>query len=68
MPEKVIDEALSRELENYKGRWVAIDEAKNKVVGHGDSLEKARQEALDRGVTEPLLYRVPAHPERIAFL
>lgn len=61
----VIDQALSRELEQYKGRWVAIDQGR--VVASGDSAPEALAGARERSVMDPLLFRVPLHPERRAF-
>jgi hypothetical protein len=61
----VIDEALDRELMQYKGRWVAIDQGH--VVASGDSAAEASAGARARSVMDPLLFRVPLHPERRAF-
>ncbi len=62
----VIDEKLARQLEDYKGRWVAVD--KGKVVASGDSATEAVEAALAVGVTDPLVFRVSAHPERLNLL
>jgi Family of unknown function (DUF5678) len=62
----VIDEKLARELEDYKGRWVAVN--KGKVVASGDSATEAVEAALAAGVTDPLVFRVSAHPERLNLL
>lgn len=60
-----IDKDLARELANYKGRWVAVDEIKKAVVGFGASAAEAVAAALARGVTDPLVFRVPIHARRV---
>lgn len=62
----VIDEQLARQLEGYRGRWVAVD--KGKVVASGDSAAEAVEAALAVSVTDPLVFRVSAHPERLNLL
>ena len=59
----VIDKKLSEELQKYKGKWVAVD--KNKVVGSGDTALEAKEAAAKVGVTDPIIFRVTAHPERL---
>jgi hypothetical protein len=44
----------------YKGKWVAINPQTNKVIGHGISLEAARQSAPNFEREEPVLFFVPA--------
>ena len=61
-----IDEDLARQLEDYKGRWVAVD--KGVVVAAGDSAREAIEAALAVNVTDPLVFRVSAHPERLNLL
>jgi hypothetical protein len=63
---QVIDEELAKQLEGYKGLWVAVD--KGKVVASGDSATEAVQAALAVGVTDPLVFRVSTHPERLSLL
>lgn len=62
----VIDEKLSEELQRFKGKWVAVD--RGKVVASGESAIEAKQEALKVNVTDPLIFRVTAHPERLNLL
>jgi len=62
----VIDNALAKELENYKGRWVAIDQGK--LVATGNSASEVIAAAEKAGVTDPLVFRVATHPERLNFL
>jgi hypothetical protein len=58
-----IDEKLAKELAAYKGRWVALHNGR--VVASGASAREAAQAALGKKVTDPLLFRVTAHPERL---
>jgi len=62
----VIEEGLAQELEEHKGRWVAVDQGVLAAVA--DSAIEARAGALAKGITDPLVFRVSAHPDRIAFL
>jgi hypothetical protein len=61
-----IEEPLARELERHQGRWVAVFQ--NRVVAVGDSAREVRDAAVAQGDTDPIVYRVPAHANRIAFL
>ncbi len=63
--EPPIEGPLARELEQHKGRWVAIID--ERIVAVGDSAPDVRQTALDGGVTDPILFRVPTNPSRLAF-
>ncbi|HVS27525.1 MAG TPA: DUF5678 domain-containing protein [Burkholderiales bacterium] len=58
-----INKELAKELERFKGKWVAV--ALGHVVGSGTSADKAKQAALKNGETDPLIFRVSAHPERL---
>jgi hypothetical protein len=51
------DERLNQEFMNYKGKWVAIDDGK--IVAYGDRAVEARDEALARGASDPLIFHVP---------
>ena len=64
----VIDEKLSTELLQYKGKWVAVDQINRKVVGSGDTALEAKEAADKAHVTDPLIFRVSAHPERVNLL
>ena len=59
----VIDKKLAKELERFKGLWVAVDGGR--VVASGASADEVRQAALKVGVTDPLIFRATAHPERL---
>ncbi|MHB8492249.1 MAG: DUF5678 domain-containing protein [Solirubrobacteraceae bacterium] len=57
-----IGKALSEELVQYRGRWVAIHE--QRVIADSDSLHDVIVAAERQGVLVPLTFRVPTHPER----
>jgi hypothetical protein len=61
----VIDRHLAEELDQYRGLWVAIEDGH--VVASGDTLSEALDRARERSFPDPLMYRVPKHPERQAF-
>jgi hypothetical protein len=74
MPEKTdptpsaqhaLDPAAQLALERYKGRWVAVLGAN--VVAVGDSAPDVISRALKKGVTDPVVFRVPTNPEHISF-
>lgn len=52
------------ELSGHRGRWVALDG--DRIVAVADSLPLVRREAREQGVTDPLVFRVPAHPRQVA--
>jgi hypothetical protein len=62
----VIPETLAAELRELLGRWVAVFE--DRIVASGDTAKEVTEAALRAGVTDPLVFRVPAHPERLNFL
>ena len=61
-----IPDELSKELEQHKGRWVAVDN--KRLIAVGDSVAEVTEKALKKHVTDPLVFRVPLHPERINYL
>lgn len=63
--EPPIAEELSSRLQQYKGRWVAVDQ--DEVVADADSAADVLKLALERGHTDPLVFRVATSPERLAF-
>ena len=63
--EPPIAEELSSRLQQYKGRWVAVDQ--DEVVADADSAAEVLKLALERGHTDPLVFRVATSPERLAF-
>jgi hypothetical protein len=58
----VIDRRLAEELDEFRGRWVAIEDGR--VVAVGDSLSEALERARERAYPDPLTFHVPSHPER----
>ena len=60
-----IAEELSSRLQQYKGRWVAVDQ--DEVVADGDSALEVLTLARERGHTDPLVFRVSTSPDRLAF-
>jgi hypothetical protein len=72
VPDRVIDAPVDSDLaellEKYKGRWVAIDQVKGQIVAYGDSALEVQEKALAKHVTDPIIYRVPTHPNRTNFL
>ncbi len=57
-----ISKGLARELEQYRGRWVAVDKKKNQITGSGHSAQEAIDASVLNGVTKPLVFRVPGDP------
>lgn len=47
------------DVSNYRGEWIAIHPTTYKIIGHGASLEAARQSTPDLARIEPVLYFVP---------
>lgn len=45
--------------EQYAGKWVALKDDEETVVGSGDSAQAAMQEAKEAGEESPVLTRVP---------
>ena len=43
----------------YKGRWVALEDDEQTVVGSGESVRDALDQARANGYTEPILTRMP---------
>jgi hypothetical protein len=64
--EPLIEGPLAEELEKHKGRWVAVFQ--DQIVAVSDSAVEVKEEALRKGITDPLVFRVPTHANRIAFL
>jgi len=62
----VIDRQLAEELDGYRGRWVAIEDGH--VVASGDSVIDVLARARERSFPDPVVFQVPMHPERPAFL
>ena len=58
----VIDRQLAEELDQYRGLFVAIEDGH--VVASGESVIEVLARARDRSFPDPLVFRVPKHPER----
>jgi hypothetical protein len=56
-PVKTFDHALLAGIP--AGMWVAISQDQERVVGRGDSVEAALEEAKRNGEKEPFIIRVP---------
>jgi uncharacterized protein DUF5678 len=65
MERPTVQDPPADELERNKGRWVAVDQGH--VVASGASAKEASEGARKRGVTDPILFYVPVHPERVNF-
>jgi hypothetical protein len=63
--EPVIEGPLARELDQYKGQWVAVFQ--DHVVAAGDSAVEVLESAQANHITDPLIFRVPTNPNRIGF-
>ena len=61
----IIDEALAKELRDFKGQWVAVDVKGNKVAGSGASASEALNAAVKRGITDPIVFRVSTNLRRL---
>jgi hypothetical protein len=44
---------------NYKGRWVALEDDEQTVVGSGESARGALAQARENGYEQPILTRMP---------
>lgn len=66
--EPAIERELAMELDKHRGQWVAVDRSKDRLVATGESASSVIDAAQAKGVTDPLVFRVSAHPERISFL
>ena len=60
-----IGDDLAAELSEHKGEWVAVH--LNRLVAAGNSALEVRDAAVKKGITDPTIFRVPKHPERLAF-
>jgi hypothetical protein len=45
---------------NYKGRWVALEDDEQTVVGNGESAREALDAARENGYEQPIVTRMPA--------
>lgn len=47
------------DVSGYLGEWIALDPETYAVVAHDRSLQTVRDQAREKGVDRPLLYRAP---------
>lgn len=57
-------DTVADELRGHLGRWVAIDD--ERIVAVADTLDEVHAQSEAQGVTEPLVFRVPANPGQVA--
>ena len=50
---------LSKILNPFKGKWVALSNDETKVVASGDSLKEVRQKAIKKRENDPIIFKVP---------
>lgn len=62
---QAVDPDLTNDLQKHRGRWVAL--YAGEIVAVADSAREVIRIALENGVTDPTVLRVPSHPERLAF-
>lgn len=43
----------------YRGFWVALDEEETRVVAAAKEAQTAYNEAIEKGIESPILFRVP---------
>ncbi|MDP1710190.1 MAG: DUF5678 domain-containing protein [bacterium] len=46
-------------LEKYRGKWIALNEKEEKVIASSEKAKLAYQEAVQKGVKIPILFKVP---------
>ena len=59
----IFSPSLQAELAQHEGRWVAVDDAAQRVIAVGDTVGEVVARARSMQVHDPLVLRVPAHPE-----
>lgn len=64
--EPAISRQLSAQLDRHRGRWVAVDD--NRIIAEAGSAQEVVRLANERGCTDPIVFRVPLHPERLNIL
>ena len=46
----------------YAGQWIAWNEDHAEIVAHGDTLSAVREQAVQRGCTQPVFQKIPRGP------
>ena len=52
-------EDLSKILKSYSNEWVALTEKRDRVISHGQDLEKVIKQANIKGEEHPVVTKVP---------
>jgi hypothetical protein len=52
--------AISTQFEKYENKWVAIDEAQERIVGVGTDAIEATKDAERHGYQDTILFKVPS--------
>jgi len=47
------------DLHKYKGKWVALNQSEEKIVSSNKNAKTAYEDAVKKGVTIPILFKVP---------
>jgi len=47
--------------QEYAGKWIALNNREDKIVGASTSSQKAFEEAIKNGEKQPILFKIP-HP------
>lgn len=55
---------VAQQMWAHLGQWVALQDGE--IVAAADTLDEALDSARAAGATEPVVYQVPSHPERVA--
>jgi hypothetical protein len=63
--EPAVSEQLATELDRHRGRWVAVEI--DKIIAVAESVPEVVRLANERGAADPIVFRVPLHPERLTF-
>lgn len=56
---KVNTQDLSKSLEGYSNKWIALKPNTSKVVASGSSLRSVIKKARESGVSDPVVTRAP---------
>ena len=51
---------VSKLLLQYENKWVALSRTEDRVIAYADTLQAAKESALDRGETNPVMFKVPS--------
>ena len=63
------EEAFADLVREYENLWVAIIEKDGveHVVGHGVTAVEASNEAMEKGYSQPMLFKVPSFKSRFVY-